>query len=75
VRHVTLNGPRGDEPRWFPATYAAWDGAELIRRIAPNLDECDVYVCGPAAWMAAVRADLARAGVPAERIHSEAFAV
>jgi len=75
VRHVTLNGPRGDEPRWFPATYAAWDGAELIRRIAPDLDECDVYVCGPAAWMAAVRADLARAGVPDERIHSEAFAV
>jgi ferredoxin-NADP reductase len=34
-----------------------------------------VYVCGPVPWMASVIADLKRAGVAADRIHSEAFTI
>jgi ferredoxin-NADP reductase len=75
VRHLTLDGARGQGATWFPATHAAWDGADLIRHFAPDLDEYDVYVCGPAEWMAALRADLVRAGVPGDRIHSESFSV
>jgi ferredoxin-NADP reductase/MOSC domain-containing protein YiiM len=35
--------------------------------------EADFYLCGPAAFMSALTADLASWGVPAERLHSENF--
>ena len=35
--------------------------------------EADVYLCGPAAFMADMKAALAGCGVPPERIHSEIF--
>ncbi|MGB7974818.1 MAG: FAD-binding oxidoreductase, partial [Roseiarcus sp.] len=35
--------------------------------------EADFYLCGPAAFMSSLTADLARWGVPAERLHSENF--
>ncbi|UUT34848.1 hypothetical protein [Microbacterium elymi] len=75
VRHLSLNGSRGESASWFPATHAAWTGSDLIRHIAPDLDAYDVFVCGPAGWMSAVRDDLRRAGVRDDRIHSEAFSV
>jgi ferredoxin-NADP reductase len=35
--------------------------------------EADFYLCGPAAFMSSLTADLASWGVPAERLHSENF--
>jgi ferredoxin-NADP reductase len=32
-----------------------------------------VYVCGPDAWTGAVLESARRAGVPADRVHSERF--
>jgi len=36
-------------------------------------DGCEIYLCGPAAFMAALQADLAARGVAAGRVHTEAF--
>ena len=76
LRHYTLNGPR-DRSRstWLPASHSAWAGPDLLRRLARDLEAYDVFLCGPGPWMAAVEADLREAGVPGERVHSEAFAV
>ncbi|WP_251438510.1 ferric reductase-like transmembrane domain-containing protein [Microbacterium sp. USTB-Y] len=74
--HYTLHGRRAEEgTSWVPATHAGWDGAQLLQRIAGDLSRYDVYLCGPIPWMQSIRRDLRTAGVPAERIHSEAFAV
>ncbi|MEN2740312.1 ferric reductase-like transmembrane domain-containing protein [Microbacterium sp. X-17] len=76
LRHYALNGPR--TPRgssWLSAKYGGWRGHDLIRHIAPDLHEYDVFVCGPGPWMSAVCADLRAAGVPNDRIHTETFSV
>lgn len=74
VIHAPLSGPRNTGPSsWLSAGHGAWRGPDLIRYLAPDLDAYDVYVCGPVPWMASVIADLKRAGVAADRIHSEAF--
>ncbi len=74
--HYTLHGRRAATgTSWVPATHAQWDGAELLRRVAGDLAQYDVYLCGPVPWMQSIRRDLRTAGVSADRIHSEAFAV
>ncbi|GAA4477877.1 hypothetical protein [Microbacterium panaciterrae] len=74
--HYKLHGRRGTSgTSWVPASHAEWDGAELLRRIAGDLTLYDVYLCGPIRWMQSLRRDLRTAGVPSDRIHSEAFAV
>ncbi len=35
--------------------------------------DCDYYMCGPEAWMAALRDGLQNAGVKADRVHWESF--
>jgi len=76
LRHAPLPGRRAptDSP-WLPTTHAQWAGADLIRYVSPRTAETDVFLCGPQPWMDAVRTDLRRAGVPAERVHLEAFTV
>lgn len=44
----------------------------LLEKLLPGLD-ADFYLCGPRGFMAAIDADLAARGVPAERIRSESF--
>lgn len=79
VVHVALDGPRAAGSRsWLPGARSGRRGADLIRQWAQQTgdpDGCDVYVCGPPAWMAAVRRDLAAAGIPAARVHAELFGV
>ncbi len=76
LRHFVLNGPRSHGgSTWLPSTHQAWSGVDLIRFLAPDLDEHDVFLCGPIPWMNSVRSDLLAAGVAADRIHSEAFTV
>ncbi|GLK67625.1 pyridoxamine 5'-phosphate oxidase family protein [Hansschlegelia plantiphila] len=38
------------------------------------LDDCDVYLCGPYAFMESLRDGLRGLGLPEDRIHAEAFA-
>ncbi len=57
----------------------AWTGYRgrlslpMLRLIAPDLLEREVFCCGPAPYMAAVRAMLAEAGHDAARYHEESF--
>lgn len=76
VRHVPLYGPRspGASP-WLPASHSAWKGPDLLRYVVPDLEQHDVFVCGPATWTRSVVADLRAAGVRADRIHTETFTV
>jgi hypothetical protein len=76
VRYARLNGRRSDgASTWLPASHSAWQGDELLRYLAPDLDEYDAYVCGPEPWMRSVTRDLRAAGLPAARIHTERFSV
>lgn len=76
VRHVALHGARRRSgSTWMPGAFADGRGDELLRRMVRDLDDHDVFLCGPPAWMAAVRRDLRAAGVPSAQIHSEAFGV
>lgn len=76
LRYAALVGPRarGASP-WLPVGHAGWNGPDLLRYAAGDLDPCDVYICGPGPWMDAVRTDLRRAGVASSRIHAESFTI
>jgi predicted ferric reductase len=47
--------------------------ARALRGMVPDLADSDVYVCGPEGFNVLVMASCARAGVPGDRIHVEAF--
>ncbi|WP_460570067.1 ferredoxin reductase family protein [Humibacter soli] len=76
IRFARLDGPRshGASP-WLPQTHAAWGGDDLLHYLAPDLEDYDVFVCGPEAWMKSVTSDLREAGLPSSRIHTERFTV
>jgi glycine betaine catabolism B len=46
-----------------------------LRAIAPDFLEREVFLCGPPAYMDAVRAMLLEAGLPAARLHEESFTI
>lgn len=58
-----------------PRDQAAGDplAAPALLRLVPDLAARDVYLCGPPGMAAATTAALRTAGVPATRIHTEAF--
>ena len=45
----------------------------MLERIVPDLDQREVFVCGPAGYMDSVRSILADAGVDPARHHEESF--
>jgi ferredoxin len=45
----------------------------MIRLWAPDVAEREVFVCGPAGYMALARATLERIGLPMTRYHQESF--
>lgn len=49
--------------------------AQTIRRLVPDVDSRDVFICGPASMMARLDGILRTVGVPAEQIHFERFAL
>jgi predicted ferric reductase len=49
--------------------------AQTIRRLVPDVDSRDVFICGPASMMARLDGILRTIGVPAEQIHFERFAL
>lgn len=74
--HYALPGPRAqDGALWLPHSHAAWGGAAALRHLAPDLEDYDAFVCGPPEWMRAVVRDLALAGLPKDRIHTESFTI
>jgi ferredoxin-NADP reductase len=70
---IYLLGPRAGRPSWLPGQYADHDDAGALRQIAPDIARSHVYVCGPDAWTEAARAAARRAGVEADRLHTEQF--
>lgn len=81
---AVLARERGLVPVWLPGRRRApdsWvgegappaDDLTLLRRWIPDVADRDVYVCGPAAWTAAVRRTLLAAGLPPARLHVENF--
>jgi predicted ferric reductase len=46
-----------------------------LRRLVPDLDRRDVYICGPEGFVLDVAALVRRLGIPGEAIHHEAFAL
>jgi len=61
----------GDEADWAAPT--GFLTLPLLALIAPDFAEREVFCCGPAPYMAAVRAILAEAGFDMRRHHEESF--
>jgi ferredoxin-NADP reductase len=75
VRVVYLPGPRmRDRRSWLPRHYAGMADGNALLYLVPDINEHDVFICGPDAWTEAVIASARRAGVPAEQVHTERFA-
>jgi predicted ferric reductase len=49
--------------------------AQTIRRLVPDVESRDVFICGPASMMERLDGILRSIGVPAEQIHFERFAL
>jgi predicted ferric reductase len=64
--HILL-GHRGDG--WSTA-----DGPRSLAQLVPQLPDCDVFVCGPEAWAAAVMENARHCGVAEGAIHAEEYA-
>lgn len=62
------------EERIAGAEYGRLDQASLDR-LVPDLKDSDVFLCGPPAMMTAVRAALAKSGLPKNQLHWERFAL
>lgn len=59
-----VNSPDGERPDISP---------ESLRRKLPDIDDHDVFLCGPPGFAQGVYEALRGAGVPARRIHHESF--
>jgi predicted ferric reductase len=59
-----VNSPDGERPDI---------SAESLRRKLPDIDDHDVFLCGPPGFAQGVYEALRGAGVPARRIHHESF--
>lgn len=62
---------RDGEPGWAAPT--GFLSLPLLKLIAPDFAEREVFCCGPEPYMAAVRAMLAEAGFDMPRYHQESF--
>jgi ferredoxin-NADP reductase len=74
VRVVYLEGHRPRHGSWLPARYSHGDDTAALYWLVPDVADREAYLCGPPAWMAAVRSSLRDAGVADDLIHSEEFA-
>lgn len=59
-----VNSPDGGRPAI---------SAKMLRKVLPDIDRHDVYLCGPPGLAEESYAALREAGVPARRIHHESF--
>jgi predicted ferric reductase len=75
-----VSDERGTAVRYIVGDHATEDGAQLlspshIRQLVPDLDERDVFLCGPPAMIKHAESSLRRAGVPRRNLHIERFAL
>lgn len=76
AQYFQLSGHRARERHsWLPQQYAHLSDADALLRICPDIRERDIYVCGAAGWMDAVRAALHELEIPGRQIHIEHFAL
>jgi predicted ferric reductase len=73
LRVVNSPGRRRTADSWLGAGAPALDDSRTLTHWVPDIADRDVYVCGPRPWADAVRRSARAAGVPANRIHDEAF--
>jgi predicted ferric reductase len=75
-----LAADRGHQLVFVLGDHRAPDAAGLLSpehllALLPDITNRDVYVCGPAAMMQAVKRNLLRAGVPSAQVRTERFAL
>jgi ferredoxin-NADP reductase len=71
---------RGIELRYVVGDHATEDGARLLtaahlRELVPDIEDRDVYVCGPPAMTDVAVREARGAGVARRHIHAERFAL
>ncbi len=71
VRVTTVCQDDGGDPGW--AGERGRLTLPMLRRVAPELLEAEILLCGPPGYMDAVRDLLAQAGVDPARCHQESF--
>jgi predicted ferric reductase len=70
-----LPGPRRADGSWLPTgSDGVRDDVEGLELIVPDVPDRDIFVCGPPAWITAVRRAARAAGATREQIHTEDFA-
>jgi predicted ferric reductase len=75
VTVIYLPGRRRSDGSWQPADEASVpDDADALRDLVPELLDSDIFVCGPPAWVSAVKRAARRAGVERDQLHTEDFA-
>ncbi len=75
ARYLLVEGPRvADRESWLPVQAGHVGDVEALLEVVPDLADHDVFVCGAAGWMSAVRAACIAAGVPPGAVHLERFA-
>lgn len=76
ARYVVVDGHRmTGRQSWLPQRAAHLDDVAGLRQIVPDVAEREVYLCGAEAWMVAAESALRGAGVPADAIYVEHFAL
>ncbi|MEV4032319.1 ferredoxin reductase family protein [Streptomyces umbrinus] len=75
VELIFLPGPRRADTSWQASGPAHLDDdAQVLKNLVPDIAHCDIYVCGPPAWITAVRKAARGAGAHRDHIHTEEFA-
>ncbi|MHA6758303.1 ferredoxin reductase family protein [Streptacidiphilus sp. PAMC 29251] len=75
VELLFLPGPRRAGDSWLPADpHHGTDDAQTLKLLVPDIADCDVYACGPPAWLRSVRKSVHRAGTHRDHLHTEEFA-
>jgi len=72
-----IGEPAPEGSRWLPPTPegGSYDGAALIRQwVDGDVENVDVFLCGPPIWMTGAQVDIAKAGIPEHQVHVESFA-
>jgi ferredoxin-NADP reductase len=67
-------GPRPPGPAGRRTPAHLDDDAQVLKNLVPDIAHRDVYVCGPPAWITAVRKAARGAGAHRDSVHTEEFA-
>lgn len=75
IELIFLPGPRRAYTSWQAAGPAHLDDdAQVLKNLVPDIAHRDIYVCGPPAWITAVRKAARGAGAHRDNVHTEEFA-